>query len=103
MILVVIQVVTGIPLALFTILLHKDRKRAWAWYSGAVMDGQKHTNATWFMRSHGDRPVLHHTGHAIWWHHIPRVHRCGIRTSGTFATYAAYAGLILAPSSPGSR
>ena len=97
MILVVIQVVTGIPLALFTILLHKDRKRAWAWYSGAVMDGQKHTNATWFMRSHGAKPVLHHTGHAIWWHHLPRIHRAGGRTSGTLAAYAAYAGLILAP------
>lgn len=97
MILVVIQVVTGVLLAVFTVVLLKNPKFTWAWFSGRALDGQKHTNATWLMRSHGDRPVLHHTGHAIRWHHLPRLHRAGIRTGGTFATYAAYAGLILTP------
>ena len=92
----VIQVVAGILLALFTIVVHRSPKAAWVWYSGAVVDGQRHTNATWFMPSHGDKPVLHHTGHAIRWHHLRRIHRAGIRTGGTFAAYAAYIGLIAA-------
>ena len=96
MIVVAVQVVAGILLALFMIVVHRSPKRAWAWYSGAVMDGQRHTNATWFMPSHGDKPVLHHTGHAIRWHHLRRIHRAGIRSAGTLAAYAAYAGLILA-------
>ena len=96
MIVVAVQVVAGILLALFMIVVHRSPKRAWAWYSGAVMDGQRHTNATWFMPSHGDKPVLHHTGHAIRWHHLRRIHRAGIRSAGTVAAYAAYAGLILA-------
>ena len=93
---VAVQVVAGILLALFTIVLHKDYKRAGAGTPVRPMDSQRHTNATWFMPSHGDKPVLHHTGHAIRWHHLRRIYRAGIRTGGTLAAYAAYAGLILA-------
>ena len=96
MIVVAVQVAYGILLALFTVALLTKRKFAWRWFSGCTVDGQRHTNATWLMPSHGDRPVLHPTGYAIHWHHIPRLHRAGIRTGGTVAAYATYAGLIFA-------
>ena len=52
---------------------------AWRWHSGHTLDGAHRTNATWLRRSHGNRPVLHNSGSAIWWHHTPRLYRSGIR------------------------
>lgn len=97
MIVVAVQVALGIPLALFAVLLVAKPKFAWAWFSGRAIDRQRHTNATWLMPARGDRPVLHPSGHAIRWHHWPRIWRAGIRTGGTLAVYVTYAGLILAP------
>lgn len=70
--------------------------RTWRWFSGHALDGQHRTNATWTLPSHGPRPVLHPTGHAVRWHHMPRLHRAGIRTGSTLAACAVAAGLILA-------
>ena len=67
---------------------------AWLWFSGHCMDGQSRTNATWTMRSHGPRPVLHSSGHAVAWHHLPRMHRAGIRSG---ATHAFLAGPVRPP------
>lgn len=61
---------------------------AWRWVSGHPMDGYHRTNATWLRRSHGDRPVLHPTGHAVRWHHWPRLWRAGIRAAGTLGAAA---------------
>ena len=66
---------------------------AWLWFSGHCMDGQSRTNATWTMRSHGPRPVLHNSGHAVAWHHLPRLHRAGIRTGATVALLLILYGL----------
>ena len=69
---------------------------AWRWFSGHALDGQHRTNATWTMRSRGARPVLHSSGHAVSWHHLPRLHRAGVRTGSTLAALAAGYGLIAA-------
>ena len=80
--------------------MSKGRRRAgtllWRWFSGHALDGQHRTNATWTMPSRGDRPVLHPTGHAVLWHHLPRLHRAGIRTGSTLAVLAAAYGLVTA-------
>ena len=57
----------------------------WRWHSGASLDGRYRTNATWTMPSRGDKPVMHPTGHAVRWHHMPRLHRAAIRTGTTLA------------------
>ena len=67
---------------------------AWFWFSGHSMDGAHRTNATWTKRSHGDRAVLHPS--AIWWHHLPRLHRAGHRTGGTALVGVITYGLVAA-------
>jgi hypothetical protein len=69
---------------------------AWRWHSGHSLDGQHRTNATWTRRSHGDRPVLHPAGHAVRWHHWPRLHRAGIRCGSELVLFAVLYGLIAA-------
>ena len=70
---------------------------AYLWFTGLPLgDGVSRTNATWTMRSRGPRPVLHNTGHAIWWHHLPRLHRAGIRTGSTVAFLGVLVGLVAA-------
>ena len=64
----------------------------WRWHAGQSLDGANRTNATWLHRS---SDVLHHTGHAIWWHHLPRLARAGIRCGTELACLAALAGLAL--------
>ena len=68
----------------------------WRWHSGASLDGKYRTNATWTMPSRGDKPVMHPTGHAVRWHHLPRLHRAGNRTGSTLALLAAVWGLVTA-------
>jgi hypothetical protein len=63
----------------------------WRWFSGHPLDGAHRTNATW------TRPatrVLHPTGHAVRWHHMPRMHRAAIRSSATIAGLAIAVGLV---------
>src|SRR6478609_680598 len=65
---------------------------AWRWFSGQPLDGRHRTNATWV------RPaarVLHPTGHAVRWHHMPRVTRALIRTGATLAPLAVVYGLLV--------
>ena len=70
---------------------------AYLWFTGLpVGDGVSRTNATWTKRSRGPKPVLHNSGHAIWWHHLPRLHRAGIRTGATVAFLGLLCGLLLA-------
>jgi hypothetical protein len=66
---------------------------AFLWFSGHSMDGHARTNATWTQRSRGPKPVLHSSGHAVAWHHLPRLHRAGIRTGASVALVAVAYGL----------
>ena len=76
--------------------IFKALNPAYLWFTGLpVGDGQSRTNATWTQRSHGNRPVLHNSGHAIWWHHLPRLHRAGIRTGASAAFLGVLCGLVL--------
>ena len=68
----------------------------WRWHSGHALDGQHRTNATWAKHSRGERAVLHPTGHAVWWHHQPRLYRAGIRSGAELAVLLAACGLIFA-------
>jgi len=68
----------------------------WRWFSGHSLNGKYRTNATWTMPSRGDKPVMHPTGHAIRWHHMPRLHRAGIRTGSTAMAAVISYGLIAA-------
>ena len=87
-----------------TLAVHHTLRKAlralnpvWVWFTGLPLgDGVSRTNATWMERSHGPRPVLHPSGRAIWWHHLPRLHRAGIRTGSTFAFLGVLAGLVAA-------
>lgn len=79
-------------------LRHMSRRHGlgplmWRWHSGHSLDGVHRTNATWTKRSHGARPVLHPTGHAVRWHHRPRLHRAGIRIGAELAAAAVLYGL----------
>ncbi len=65
----------------------------WRWHSGHTLDGVHRTNATWTKHSHGDRPVLHPTGHAVWWHHQPRLYRAGIRCGAELVAVSVLYGL----------
>ena len=65
----------------------------WRWHSGHTLDGMHRTNATWTKPSRGDRAVLHPTGHAIWWHHQPRLHRAGIRCGAELTAASVLYGL----------
>lgn len=58
----------------------------WRWFSGHPLDGQLRTNASWL---HPATEVFHPTGHAVRWHHLPRLYRAGIRTGLTLGTVAA--------------
>ena len=68
----------------------------WRWLSGNSLDGRLRTNATWTMPSRGPRPVLTQTGHAVRWHHMPRMYRAGIRTGSTFLVAVTGYGLMTA-------
>ena len=98
-------ILTAVPLALLyaVIAVHNFLRRvlrvlnpAWLWFTGLPLDGHSRTNATWLRPSHGPRPVLHNSGHAVWWHHLPRLHRAGIRSGATGATAVTLYGLAVA-------
>ena len=68
----------------------------WRFLSGHTLSGRYITNATWTLPSRGDNPVMHPTGHAVRWHHMPRLHRAGIRTGSTALAAAVVYGLAAA-------
>jgi hypothetical protein len=65
----------------------------WRWFSGHTWHGRYYTDSGWFR--HGVR-VLHPTGHASRWHHLPRAQRAAIRTGATFGVVAELYGLLAA-------
>ena len=66
----------------------------WRFLSGHALDGQHRTNATW---SRPATRVLHPTGHAVRWHHLPRWHRAGIRSGSVLGLLMGACGLIADP------
>lgn len=67
---------------------------AWRWLSGHSLDGEHRTNATWLRPA---SEVLHESGRAVRWHHLPRLARAGIRAGASAATVAILRGLAAAP------
>jgi hypothetical protein len=87
-----------IPAALLLILVTAQivvirKYGVWRWFSGHTPDGYHHTNATWLRRA--DK-VLHPTGRAIRWHHLPRLHRAGIRCGSELGVFLLLYGLVAA-------
>jgi hypothetical protein len=70
---------------------HGAHRLAWRWATGAHLDGSRHTNAGWITRA--DR-VMHPTGRATRWAHLPRAHRAGVRIGATGLTLATAYGLL---------
>lgn len=69
---------------------HGARRIAFRFIAGHHLDGRPRTDAGWL------RPgvrVLHPTGHASKWAHLPRLHRAGIRWAVLASVTATYAGL----------
>jgi hypothetical protein len=102
-VILVIPVLVSAGIVYATVRLHayiralfKALNPAWLWFSGHALDGQSRTNATWTKPSHGTRPVLHNSGSAVRWHHMPRLHRAGIRTGASLAFLAVLYGLYAA-------
>jgi hypothetical protein len=99
-------VITGLVLAalLYAVLavhgilrkICKALNPAWLWFTGLPLDGHSRTNASWLRPSRGPRPVLHNSGHAVWWHHMPRLHRAGVRSGATAVTAVTLYGLAVA-------
>lgn len=101
----IVAVLAVAALVALTLAVHRAVRRAvkaldpaWWWFTGLpVGDGRSRTNATWLSRSHGPRPVLHPSGNAAAWHHLPRLHRAATRTGATFLLLFIAYGLIAAP------
>lgn len=66
---------------------------AWRWHSGAALDGRARTNATWTRRA---TETLHPVP-VVRWHHMPRLHRGGIRTGVTLVLVLLVFGLTASP------
>ena len=73
---------------------HGPGPTVWRWLSGHALDGVHRTNATWTRP--GTR-ALHPTGHAVRWHHLPRLYRAAIRTGATLGALLVAGGLVAAP------
>jgi hypothetical protein len=65
----------------------------WRWISGHSFDGSRRTNATWTRRA---TSVHTDSGTALHWHHMPRLHRAGIRTGSTLGAAGIVWGLTQA-------
>lgn len=61
------------------------------WFSGHTLNGHYYTDATWFRKA---SRVRHPTGRVMYWHHMPRIHRAGIRLASTVAIIAIAYGLM---------
>jgi len=98
-------ILIGVPAVLLAVVIKvhdairkicKALNPAWLWFTGLPNDGHSRTNATWRRASHGPRPVLHNSGHAVAWHHLPRLYRAGIRTGATVTAAAVLYGFAVA-------
>jgi hypothetical protein len=71
---------------------HGVRRLAWRFATGAHLDGKIRTDAGWFARG---TKVLHPTGRASRWAHMPRAHRAAWRVGILLAVVLSVAGLVL--------
>jgi hypothetical protein len=62
----------------------------WRWLSGHPLDGKFRTDATWLRPS---TKTLHPIP-VVRWHHMPRLHRAGIRTAATLIALWVLGGLL---------
>src|ERR1035441_4940886 len=90
----IIAAILAVAWAQVMISRHGAGPVVWRWFSGHALDGQHRTNATWTQPA---SKTLHPTGHAVPWHHRPRLHRAAIRTGTTILAAMAAAGLVAAP------
>lgn len=89
-----LRIVAGVVLVLWVLACLKWPKHAWRWHSGHTHDRYHHTDATW------TRPatkVLHPTGHAVRWHHMPRLTRAAIRTGFSWFALTMLLGAMFTP------
>src|ERR1039457_2762340 len=70
---------------------HGIHRLTWRWFSGNPWHGKPITNSTWTRRA---TKVHNDSGTALKWHHLPRMHRAGIRTSGTILIIAIVIGML---------
>lgn len=91
-----------LPVAAFLLLLaalndlirrHGFGPVLWRWFSGMPLDGRYRTNATWIRPA---TKVMHPTGHAVRWHHMPRLTRAFIRTGLPLGGFVILDGLARA-------
>jgi hypothetical protein len=98
----VIEIVSGTGGAGGVLLLgaHANRMRkehgtaalVWRWFSGHPLDGNHRTDAGWVTPG---RRQIHQAGRPVSrWHYRPRVHRAGIRSGATWASWAVGYGLL---------
>lgn len=73
---------------------HTPARIIWRWFTGAPLDGQPRTDATWLVRG---TVVWHRTGRASTWSRLPRLGRAAWRTGSTVAVVAAVIAYRLAP------
>jgi hypothetical protein len=71
---------------------HGAAKLAIRFAAGLPLDGRPRTDAGWFRKG---RRVLHPTGHASKWAHLPHAHRAGIRWAILAAVVGTLAGVAL--------
>jgi hypothetical protein len=69
---------------------HGIHRITWRWFSGNPWHGKPLTNATWFRRA---TKVHTDSGIASKWHHIPRLHRSGIRIFSTILIIVILLGI----------
>jgi hypothetical protein len=62
----------------------------WRWFTGHPLDGKFRTDATWLRPS---TKTLHPIP-VVRWHHMPRLHRAGIRTAATLIALWVMVGLL---------
>lgn len=83
-------------LLLLVLAVNHQRKRhgtgplIWRFLSGHSLDGIHRTNAGWL---YPGTKVMHVSGRASRWHHLPRLHRAGIR-SGSATAVTAWAWFL---------
>jgi hypothetical protein len=69
---------------------HQVGPLIWRWFSGHSLDGHHRTNASWTRKA---TKVLHPSGNAVRWHHLPRYQRAAVRTGTTISIVALWWGL----------
>lgn len=88
---VVIRVIRGAIMDLHRRGIHR---LTWRWFSGHAMDGRYYTDATWTRKA---TRVYHSTGQVLYWHHLPRLVRVGIRWGITVILCGELYGFLAAP------